>query len=242
MRRLTLVGNNRHPVWSGDSSRIAFQSDREGDLAIFAQRADGTGAAVRLTKPADGEVHAPESWSPDGRHLLFGSTKDLKTTLMVLTTADGRVEPFGGVTSMNPTTAAFSPDGRWVAYAANTASSESFVYVQPFPATGEIYQVSKEGENGHHPMWTRDGKELLYVPQVGRLVAVAVSTTPTFTFGDPVAVPRRFAVSNPVTQRPWDIARDGRILSVYDGSQAVALEIRVVLNWFDELRARVPVK
>ena len=123
---------------------------------------------MRLTKPADGEVHAPESWSPDGRHLLFGSTKDLKTTLMVLTTADGRVEPFGGVTSMNPTTAAFSPDGRWVAYAANTASSESFVYVQPFPATGEIYQVSKEGENGHHPMWTRDGKELLYVPQVGR--------------------------------------------------------------------------
>jgi Tol biopolymer transport system component len=50
MRRLTYGGNNRHPVWSSDSTRVTFQSDREGDLGIFWQLADGTGGVERLTK------------------------------------------------------------------------------------------------------------------------------------------------------------------------------------------------
>ena len=45
MRRLTFGGKNRFPIWSADSDRVAFQSDREGDLGIFWQRADGSGTA-----------------------------------------------------------------------------------------------------------------------------------------------------------------------------------------------------
>jgi serine/threonine-protein kinase len=243
MRNITLVGQNRHPVWSGDSSRLAFQSDREGDPGIFAQRADGSGAAVRLTKPETGVAHVPESWSPDGNHLLYSAARGDETTLWLLRLSDGHAEPFGGVKSNSPTTAAFSRDGKWVAYAANTGR-EFFVYVQPFPATGEVHQISKEGENGHHPMWswTPQRKELLYVPQVGRFVAVGISTAAGLTFTDPSPVPRRFPISNPATQRPWDVAPDGRVLSVSDGGQALTPEISVVLHWFDELRARVPVR
>ncbi|MEO7134339.1 MAG: protein kinase, partial [Vicinamibacterales bacterium] len=40
-RRLTFGGNNRFPIWSADGKRVAFQSDRDGDLAIFLQPADG---------------------------------------------------------------------------------------------------------------------------------------------------------------------------------------------------------
>ena len=72
VQRLATEGRNRFPVWSPDGRWIAFQSDRGGDLAIFRQRADGTGVAERLTTPAAGEEHVPESWSPDGRHLSFG--------------------------------------------------------------------------------------------------------------------------------------------------------------------------
>jgi eukaryotic-like serine/threonine-protein kinase len=58
MRQLTFGGRNRFPIWSADGQHVAFQSDREGDLGIFWQRADGTGAAERLTKPDQGTCRA----------------------------------------------------------------------------------------------------------------------------------------------------------------------------------------
>jgi hypothetical protein len=162
--------------------------------------------------------------------------------MWVVSVRDGRTEPFGGVKSSRPITSEFHPSGAWVAYSSDAGRQEGFVYVQPFPATGEIHQISKDGENGHHPMWGPDGKELFYIPQVGRFVAAGVSTKPTFTFTDPKPVPRKFAVSSPVSQRPWDVARDGRVLSVYEAGVSGAPEIHVVLNWFEELRARAPVR
>ena len=50
-RQLTFAGKNRFPIWSTDGQFVTFQSDREGDLALFRQRADGTGNAERITKP-----------------------------------------------------------------------------------------------------------------------------------------------------------------------------------------------
>ena len=74
VQRLTFGGNNRFPIWSADGQRVTFQSDREGDPAIFWQPAIG-GTAERLTKPDPGTSHMPESWSPDGNVLLFSATK-----------------------------------------------------------------------------------------------------------------------------------------------------------------------
>jgi Tol biopolymer transport system component len=80
IRRLTLGGRNRVPVWSADGAHVAFQSDREGDRAIWWQRADGTTPAERLTRPDKDTAHMPESWSPDGKTLLFSvSTGDNDT-------------------------------------------------------------------------------------------------------------------------------------------------------------------
>ncbi len=76
IRRLTFGGNNRFPLWSADGRRVAFQSDREGDLAVFWQPADG-GTAERLTTPDRGISHVPESWSPDGDVLLFSARRTL---------------------------------------------------------------------------------------------------------------------------------------------------------------------
>lgn len=66
MRRLTLGSRNRVPVWSADGEHVAFQSERESDLAIWWQRADGTTPAEGLTKPDKDTANVPESWSPDG--------------------------------------------------------------------------------------------------------------------------------------------------------------------------------
>jgi eukaryotic-like serine/threonine-protein kinase len=242
-RRLTFGGRNKFPVWSPDGERVAFQSDREGDASLFWQRVDG-GRAERLTKADAGTSHAPESWSANGV-LLFTVAKGTNMSLWTLSTPDGKPEAFGGVESLTPTCAVFSPDGRWVAYATMEAGSTfSTVYVQPFPPTGATYQVSRD-DDGHHPVWSRDGKELFYVPGPGRLAVTRVTTQPSFAATSPTLLPAAGIQGPPRAVRNFDIMPDGaRFLGVTpsgdDQSQATSgRELHVVLNWFEELKAKV---
>jgi Tol biopolymer transport system component len=122
------------------------------------------------------------------------------------------------------------------------------VYVQPFPATGARVQVSTNAEAGHHPVWSSDGKELYYNPgPVSRLVAVTVMASQGFAFGPAPPVAKPFASDSGRVERTYDVARDGkRILGLLRAGAAATgssrPELRVVLNWFDELTSRAPVK
>jgi len=245
MQRLTFGGNNRLPVWTPDGKRVTFQSDREGDRAIFWQAADGAGAAERLTRPAAGESHEPMSWHPGGDVLLFDVTRGTESSLWIYSRRDGKAAPFGNVSSNNPTGAVFSPDGRWVAYAAGERGTPT-VFVQPYPATGAKYEVRKVAGSGpHHPVWSPDGKQIYYVPRPGGMESVSVTTVPAFAFGNPETVARSFEAAPPGEQRPYDMAADGRFVgTVVPGqrgpSAAAPLEIQVVVNWLEEVRQRVP--
>jgi serine/threonine protein kinase len=95
LRRLTLKGRNRYPVWSADGQRVAFQSDEKGDRGIFWQRADGSGTAERLTTAPQDAAHVPESFSMDGKHLLFTEQKDRSYVLRSLLMGDKTNAPFG---------------------------------------------------------------------------------------------------------------------------------------------------
>ena len=250
MRRLTLEGRNRYPVWSGDGQRLAFQSDREGDLGIFSQSVNGEGAVVRLTTPPGGTAHVPESWSKDNKHLLFTEQKGSTFVLMSLSVGNGTVVPFGNVQSSAPTSAGFSPDGRWVTYASTEqggiGSANRGVFIQPFPATGERYPVPRTAID-FHPVWSANGNELFYVPAAARpFVAVSVRTQPAISFGIPAAVPD--AVDRPRLvlryERGYDVTPDGRFIGAIPadgGPSSLSLEIGVILNWFEELKRLVPV-
>jgi Tol biopolymer transport system component len=248
MQRLTSAGNNRFPIWTSDSRRVAFQSDRDGDLAVFWQPADG-GAAERLTRPAPGESHAPESWSPKGDTFLFSITKGSDVSLWTYSLRERKATPFGDVHSSNPTNAVFSPDGNWVAYASAQRGTAT-IYVQPFPATGIKYQLfAKESDSPHHPRWSPDGKELFYDanPKATGFEVVSVTTRPTFAFGNAVAVPKHFLMAGAGLRTPYDITRDGRLVGRITAGQlehvrSQADQIQVVLNWFEDLKARVPTR
>ena len=241
VRRLTFGGNNRFPIWSADGQRVAFQSDREGDLAVFWQSIVG-GTAERLTKPESGTSHVPESWSPAGEILLFNVAKGSATSLWTLSVKDRKTMPFGDVRSPSyPTDAVFSPDGRWVAYQAGEASQgEATTYVQPFPPDGTKHQIARGGR----PLWSRDGTELFYIPVASEFRAVTVTTHPSFRFSNSVVVPRGFGIASPDSPRPFDITPQGRIVGVGAAGQSQSgsapAQIQVVLNWFEELKARVP--
>ena len=260
-RRLTFGGRDRFPIWSSDSQRVIFQSNREGDLALFWQRADGVGAAERLTKPAKDVAHVPQSASPDGKLLLVDQTKDAgrpasnlglltdaKTSLEVFAFMDKSLKPFGVVSALS-TNAVFSPDGRWVAYSTREAGrQQGTTFVQPIPATGAKFQISTNTEDGHHPVWSSDGKELFYTPGGGqRLIGVTVTASQGFAFAPAPPVVRPFINHSGASERPFDAAHDGKrflglIPAGADSAAPARTEMRVVLNWFEELKARAPVK
>jgi hypothetical protein len=233
-------------VWSPDK-HVTFQSDREGDLALFWQPAGGTGRAERLTTPEKGTSHVPESWSPDGRVLLYTVTKGPDTlngprdiSLWMLSMKDRSVGPFGGVRSSVPIGAVFRPDGRWVAYATGRSSRTS-LFVQPFPPTGAMHELSTNDiDSPHDPVWSHDGKELFYNPRPRGFEAVTVNTAETFTFGRPVPLPRPFQLSPPESRRMYDIMPDSRFLGLIWPGYGTPSQVNVVLNWFDELAIKAP--
>ena len=94
---------------------------------------------------------------------------------------------------------------------------------------------------GHEAMWVEMATEGR--TRCGRRM---VTTHPSFTFGEAVPVPRPFQGAAPISERPYDISRDGQhFLGLIDAVQTqsgapATQQIQVVLNWFEELRARVP--
>ena len=247
-RRLTFGGKNRLPIWSADGDRIAFQSDREGDLGMFWQRADGSGSAERLTKPEQGTSQIPESWSPKGDTFSFSQiiTGSGAATLWTFSLREKKATRFGNLQNRAPFNSAFSPDGRWIAYTRRPQEEQlPSVYVELFPPTGGRYEVGTRGS--HHPLWSPDEKRLFFFPAGGSvlLAAASVVTQPTFTFGDPTPIPGAFATNTAAEgPRNHDIAPDGKHLILVDqGAQFTSVfnEIRFVQNWFEELKQRVPV-
>ena len=211
--------------------------------AIFWQPADGGGIAERLTRPDPGTSHEPESWSPDGTVLLFSVTKGSDISLWMFSMRERTATPFGAVHSVARTNAVFSPDGRWVAYT-STDQGRPRVFVHPFPPTGAGHQLTSE--QASQPLWTPDGKELIYNPRPGLLAITRVSTTPTVAFSSPVEFTRPFQTGPPAVRRAFDITPSGRFVGLVSAGQTESdtrdmnSEIQVVLNWVAELEQRVP--
>ena len=73
LARLTVdASDNQKPAWTPDGRRIVFRSNRDGRPNLYWQRADGAGAAQRLTTSE--ELQMPGSWHPTGKFLAFSET------------------------------------------------------------------------------------------------------------------------------------------------------------------------
>ena len=133
--------------------------------------------------------------------------------------------------------AEISADGRWVAYQSDE-SGRFEVYVHPFPAleTGR-WQISTNG--GAHPLWARNGRELLFIDGKGTLMSVPLLPGSAFNRGPgtPLFEAGHYFVD---TARDYDMTADGsRFLFVKNVTELPRPAVVVVANWFDEVRAKM---
>ena len=239
------------PLWSPDGKRIAFYSLREGNSGVYLKAADGTGSDELLMPSSIAQVY-PGSWSGDGKTLLTQESASATMDFYI-----GAL-PLGGERKWKlllqerhmVVQPRISSNGRWLAYTSNE-SGRNEIYVHPYPdvSTGK-WQVSTEG--GDSPLWSQDGHELFY-RNGDEVMAVPVKTDPSFSMETPkILFKGTYVTANfnmgTLELNPWDISPDGKhfLMMKESGANASAGEgprkINVVLNWFEELKQRVPVK
>jgi eukaryotic-like serine/threonine-protein kinase len=243
--RSSAEGHIDHLAWAPDGKRVAFgfRPGRTGIANAFWQSADGSTPPERLTSETAAQQENPTSFSPDGRLLLldllnFSDTSPANTLwdIFVLTLGGERTPRPFLQTKFREWRARFSPDGRWVAYDSNEAGGWQ-VFVRPYPGPGPRWQISVNW--GIEPRWSRNGRELFY--RSGAMAVVDVETKPTFHAGRPRALFEEQYLRSE-EGNDYDVAPDGtRFLMIKpDPAESGPATVKVILNWFEEVKRRVP--
>ncbi len=230
-----------NPIWTPDGERVTF---RRGSN-IYSQLVDGSAPADLLWESDQPAV--PIEWSPDGQFLAFNrSDPETLSDIWIYSVQDATAEPFLD-TALREIGGRFSPDGEWISYT-RFEGDELQVLVAPFPGPGLARQAhtSSSRFGGGWNKWSPDGKQL-YIRGAGpdgvTMMAVQVETEPDFRR---VETRSLFSVHGGLFVVS-DIHPDGdRLLiatseAIASGQGLVSQQINVVLNFFEELKERVPV-
>jgi serine/threonine-protein kinase len=240
--KLTFEGtDNDFPTWTPDGASVTFYSNQAGPSQdLWTKRADGSAQAVL---ELDQDRGLRESlWSPDGEWLVYRNQTSVDAGDILALRPERDTVPVPlvatGFTERTPT---LSPDGRWMAYQSDETGRFE-IYVVPFPNASDARWVVSTG-GGTEPVWSRGGGELFYRNGQGDMVAVRVETEPTFSPGPTSVLFSATEYRASGGHRGYDVTADGerfimiRMIRPLGGGQT---ELILVLNWFEELRARVP--
>jgi serine/threonine-protein kinase len=219
------------PVWTRDGKRIVFQTF----TGMRWVDTDGSGRSQAIPETSIADL--PTSISPDGETLLFvKQTADRSGDIYSLSLR-GEPKPHAIVSTPGYDGAgAFSPDGQWIVYASDE-SGQMQVYVRRNGGS-ERTQISTEG--GSQPVWSHAGTELFY--RLGnKMMVVAVTPGSDLAPSRPRLLFEQRYAFNTTTIPNYDVSPDGqRFVMVKDESESG--RVSLVLNWFEELKAKVPTK
>ena len=244
LTRLTLdTAPDEYPLWTPDGRQMIFTSPRVSGIREPHRRpADGTGAAERLTESND-HVY-PQTITPDGKTLVLRQGIDSQNLVTLSLEGDRGIQPLLDDPSFHERNAEFSQNGNWMAYETNE-SGQFEIYVRPFPdVEAGRWQISTDG--GSMALWSKDGNELFYRSLDGTIVSVPVNTGETFSAGNASVVVNTpyFTGAGVLVGRAYDVSPDGqRFLMIREdlSVEASNTAINIVLNWTEELQARVPI-
>jgi serine/threonine-protein kinase len=232
--RLTFEGQTGWPVWSRNGGELVYALNQSGtSWDIYRKATDGAGVeASVLIKPL---LQIPHAVSDEGGLLALTEISPSSFHTAMLSMRNRALN----VTVKNAWTPSLSPDGRWFAYTSNDAGRYE-VYVRPTSAAEGRWQISTEG--GVEPVWSASGSELFY-RHGDQVLAVDVATSPTFAYGKPRKLfEGRYALGDVKDDmRAYDVAPDGqRFLMLRPESEPSTGDLKVVVNWFEELSRLVP--
>ena len=229
------------PVWSPDGGTVAYIVDPgNNNASLYRRAADFSGTAGRML--GSDKALAEALWSSDSQWMVVRTTLPTRDLFAFQPGVDTTLAPVVASSQFDERAATLSPDGRWIAYQSNETGRDE-IYVRPFPRTedGGRRQVSAAG--GGEPLWSHSGREIFFRAMSGEMMAVPVTTTPTFTAGTPHALfPAEQYVPGP-SYRAYDVSPDDRrflmLSPVSDSVEAAPNRLVMVDNWFEELRRRV---
>jgi Tol biopolymer transport system component len=228
VRLTTDAAGDWEPAWDWSGQALAFASMRGGGWSVYARTADGLGDVRALVEDRTAQKW-PKSWSPDGRVLLFEQfDRETNNDLWAVEAGDPTTARPFLQTSFDERHAAFSPDGRWVAYS-SVESGRWDVYVTSYPDRAIKRKVSREG--GLYPRWSADSGRLFYGTSGRVMVVEALDAQWT------PSTPEVFVEGIDVMWT-WDVAPDGK--SVIALERRPPLRLHLVQNWFEELERLVP--
>lgn len=177
------------PVWSPDSSELAYVALRDSYFGIYRQRADGRGEPALVYRHDGGPIVLAD-WSLDGRYLAF-SASDLSGGRLYTLDLQGNGEPVVVAQSTEMMTGPrFSPDGKYLSCVSDqTGRIEYYVTPSTPDPDGEqdVYQVTTEGGFGVGS-WESDDGKFYYIGNERQLMAIDVDTSDGFRHGEPYPV------------------------------------------------------
>ena len=232
-----------------NSKHIVFAVDAN-DYSLYWIRSDVTGDPQRILENPN--FVRPWSFSPDGRRLAYigrGPETGFDLWVLPLDITDaghpkpGKPEPFLRTLAYEMVPQ-FSPDGRWIAYRSNESGSFE-IYVRPYPAGSGVrwWRISNGG--GLYAFWANNGRELFYETADNRIMAMDYTVDgASFLAGKPrLWSDKQLFYTGTSTV---DLAPDGKRFAVLRQPQAPAggekgtVHVIVLLNFFDEVRRRIP--
>jgi eukaryotic-like serine/threonine-protein kinase len=242
LTKLTFDSGGADPYWTPDGKRIVFMTPRSGRYGICWKSADGIGKEEFFSSPTDRLIF-PSSWGNKGKNLIAEEISGTSNIIMLSAEGDRKRIPLLEE-KYNEYHPVISPDGRWMAYTSNESGRDE-IYVRPFPEVNAgRWQVS--ANSGNTPLWSPNGRELFYCTG-NTVMAAAVKTDSIFSVEAPKILfsGTHFTAGN---FTHWDISRDGKRFLMIKGPTLMTptggygQRINIVLNWFEELKQRVPTK
>jgi serine/threonine-protein kinase len=230
--RTRLRARGSRPIWMPNGRSIMFQAQGR----LFSAPVDDSSEAELALAPQEGYLF-PLGWSRDGHVLAYSSAVPETGRDIWTLRAGGKPTPLVR-TPRDERAAMFSPDGRWIVYAAKEVGRDEQVYVQPYPGPGDRIVVSRDG--GIEPVWSPNGREIFYRSVNGRrMMAVDIETTPKVSVGTPHVLfegPYRLGGS---FWSDYDVWPDGNEFLMVTIEDAPPPGIHVFINWISEVRRRI---